>query len=210
MSFDIFCIWNCCSRVSNMQWSTWVWSKSQNNVFMSSRKFLKSYFKSHKNQVFVANRDSQALAALNAATGHGIKIPDDMELICMNESKYTSSVRPEISSYVVPTYDLGAISMRLMTKMLKVPELQNPLTGLNFQGTGVLAAPLGAQLHRTSAVEEDMIIGIDSRYALELVRAGEVLVEYDKLIDRQLERAAITAICGFGKICDGAAKVLTV
>ena len=42
------------------------------------------------------------------------------------------------------------------------------------------------------------------------VRKGDVLVEYDKLIDRQLERAAITAICGFGKICDGAAKVLTV
>ena len=39
---------------------------------------------------------------------------------------------------------------------------------------------------------------------------AEVLVEYDKLIDRQLERAAITAICGFGKICDGAAKVLSV
>ena len=37
----------------------------------------------------------------------------------MNESKYTSSVRPEISSFVVPSYDLGAISMRLMTKMLK-------------------------------------------------------------------------------------------
>ena len=55
-----------------------------------------------------------------------------------------------------------------------------------------------------------MIIGIDKRYALELVRAGEVLVEYDKLIDRQLERAAITAICGFGKICDGAVKVLNV
>ena len=102
------------------------------------------------------------------------------------------------------------LSSGMMTRMLKVPELQNPLTGLNFQGTGVMAAPLGAQLHRTSAVEEDMIIGIDSRYALELVRAGDVLVEYDKLIDRQLERAAITAICGFGKICDGAAKVLRV
>ena len=98
----------------------------------------------------------------------------------------------------------------MMTRMLKIPELQNPLTGLNFQGTGILATPLGAQLHRTSAVDDDTIIGIDSRYALELVRAGDVLVEYDKLIDRQLERAAITAICGFGKICDGAAKVLTV
>ena len=97
-----------------------------------------------------------------------------------------------------------------MTKMLKIPELQNPLTGLNFQGTGVLSTPLGAQLHRTGCVDDGTIIGIDSRYALELVRAGDVLVEYDKLIDRQLERAAITSISGFGKICDGAVKVLNV
>ena len=98
----------------------------------------------------------------------------------------------------------------MMTKLLKIPELQNPLTGLNFQGTGKLTTPLGAQVHRTGCVEDNMIVGIDSRYALELVRAGDVLVEYDKLIDRQLERAAITAISGFGKICDGAVKVLKV
>ena len=97
-----------------------------------------------------------------------------------------------------------------MTKMLKIPELQNPLTGLNFQGTGKLSTPLGAQLHRTGAVADGTVIGLDSRYALELVRAGDVLVEYDKLIDRQLERAAITSISGFGKICDGAAAVLKV
>ena len=97
-----------------------------------------------------------------------------------------------------------------MTKLLKIPELQNPMTGLNFQGTGKLTTPLGAQLHRTSAVADGKIIGLDNRYALELVRAGDVLVEYDKLIDRQLERAAITSISGFGKICDGAAAVLNV
>ena len=97
-----------------------------------------------------------------------------------------------------------------MTKMLKIPELQNPMTGLNFQGTGKLSTPLGAALHRTGAVADDMIIGLDNRYALELVRAGDVLVEYDKLIDRQMERAAITSISGFGKICDGAAAVLNV
>ena len=101
-------------------------------------------------------------------------------------------------------------STSTMTKLLKIPELQNPLTGLNFQGTGKLSTPLGAQLHRTGAVEDGMIIGLDNRYALELVRAGDVLVEYDKLIDRQLERAAITSISGFGKICDGAAAVLKV
>ena len=97
-----------------------------------------------------------------------------------------------------------------MTRMLKIPEFQNPLTGLNFQGTGKLTTPLGAQLLRTNAVEEDLIIGLDNRYALEQVRAGDVLVEYDKLIDQQLERAAISTISGFAKICDGAACALYV
>ena len=101
-------------------------------------------------------------------------------------------------------------STNTMTKMLKIPELQNPQTGLNFQGTGKLTTPLGAQLHRTGAVEDDMIIGLDNRFALEQVRAGDVLVEYDKLIDRQLERAAITTISGFGKICAEATAVLNV
>ncbi len=97
-----------------------------------------------------------------------------------------------------------------MTKLLKIPELQNPLTGINFQGTGKVGTPLGAQLHRTGAVADGVIIGLDSRFALEQVRAGDVLVEYDKLIDRQLERAAITSIAGFGKICTEAAAVLSV
>ena len=99
---------------------------------------------------------------------------------------------------------------KTMTKILKVPELQNPLTGLNFQGTGKLTTPLGAQLCRCNAVDSGVIIGLDNRYALELVRAGDVMVEYDKLIDRQLERAAITTIAGFAKICDGASCVLNV
>ena len=43
-----------------------------------------------------------------------------------------------------------------------------------------------------------------------MVRAGGVNVEYDKLIDRQLERAAITTISGFGKISDEAAKLLVI
>ena len=97
-----------------------------------------------------------------------------------------------------------------MTKMLKIPELQNPVAGLNFQGTGTIGTPLGAKLHRSAALGDGMLIGLDNRYALEHIRCGDVLVEYDKLIDRQLERAAITSISGFGKICTDAAAVLRV
>ena len=85
----------------------------------SSYKFLKSYFKFNKNcKLMIVSRDSQALACLNAARENGIRIPEDMEIICLNESKYTSMVRPKISGYIVPSYDLGAVAMRVMTKML--------------------------------------------------------------------------------------------
>ena len=102
------------------------------------------------------------------------------------------------------------VSGDVMVKLLKMEELQNPLTGLNFQGTGKLTSPLGANLLRTSALEAGELIGLDKRYALEMVKGSEVTVEYDKLIDRQMERAAVTIIAGFAKVFQDAAKVLTV
>ena len=95
-----------------------------------------------------------------------------------------------------------------MLELLRLKEFQNPLTGLNFQGTGTLSTPLGAKLLRTSAMPAGTLIGLDKRYALEQVVGGEVMVEYDKLIDRQLERAAITSISGFAKLFTGASKAM--
>ena len=58
-----------------------------------------------------------------------------MEIICLNDTKYLSMVRPEISAYEVPTYDLGAVAMRLMTKMLKNEEVDDKqkILGYIFQ-----------------------------------------------------------------------------
>ena len=55
---------------------------------------------------------------------------------------------------------------------------------------------------------EKKIIALDKNAALEKVQAGGILTEYDKLIDRQLERCAITAITGFSTIFGDAAKML--
>lgn len=97
-----------------------------------------------------------------------------------------------------------------MARILACEEFQNPLTGLNFQGTGEPGNPLGAKLIRTSAVPGNMIIGLDRGYALEMVQAGDVSVEYDRLIDRQLERAAITSISGFAKLYAEASSTLSI
>ncbi len=102
------------------------------------------------------------------------------------------------------------VSGDVMLQLLKLPEFQNPLTGLNFQGTGKLTTPLGATLLRTSVLPARTAVGLDRRFALEMVRSGDVVVEYDKLIDRQLERAAITTISGFAKVFPKASQVLKV
>ena len=109
-------------------------------------------------------------------------------------------------------YEMNAllVSGDVMVKLLKLAEFQNPLTGLNFQGTGKLTTPLGAALLRTSVLSDGTAIGLDKRFALEMVQGSDVMVEYDKLIDRQLERAAITTVSGFAKIFQDASRVLEV
>ena len=109
-------------------------------------------------------------------------------------------------------YEMNAllVSGDVMVKLLKLSEFQNPLTGLNFQGTGKLTTPLGANLLRTSVLPAGTAIGLDKRFALEMVQGSDVTVEYDKLIDRQLERAAVTTISGFAKVFKDASRVLEV
>ena len=109
-------------------------------------------------------------------------------------------------------YELNTViaTPELMAEMLNMEQFRDAAAGLNFHGKGEMITPLGAKLLKSSAVESGKIIGLDKTAALEMVKAGEVMTEYDKLIDRQLERAVISCTAGFAKIFDGASKVLAV
>lgn len=87
--------------------------------YRSSYEYLKDYFKHHQHELIITYRDSQAMAVLNTAKETGIAIPDAMELVCVLDSKYNAMARPQISGFKIPDYDLGAVSMRIMTKMLQ-------------------------------------------------------------------------------------------
>jgi len=95
------------------------------NITRSTYKFLRTYFKNHRHSLILANRDSQAMAALNAACENNISVPNDMEIVCMSDSKFCSMCRPEISAFTIPTYDIGAIAMRVLTKILKGEEVED-------------------------------------------------------------------------------------
>lgn len=99
-------------------------------------------------------------------------------------------------------------SPSMMRDLLALEEFRDAVAGLNFQGTGKMITPFGADLIKNSVIPEGYLVGLDQSCALEMVQAGEITTDFDKLIDRQLERAAITCIAGFSRIVEGCAKEL--
>lgn len=116
--------------------------------------------------------------------------------------KLWSSMSPyELNTILAPTAE--------MQKILALSQMQDSNAGLDFQGTGKMITPMGATLLHAPEMTGGKIIGLDKNCALEMVQAGGVVTDYDKLIDRQLERAAITCTAGFSKIFTEAAKALS-
>ena len=108
-------------------------------------------------------------------------------------------------------YDMNTLiaSPDVTAKLLTMPEFRDAPAGLNFHGKGTMITPLGAQLIKSNDISSK-IIALDKNCALEMVTAGGVHTDFDRLIDRQLERAAITQISGFAKIFADASKVMNI
>lgn len=106
-------------------------------------------------------------------------------------------------------YEMNTLiaSPDIMAKLLSMPEFRDAPAGLNFHGSGTMITPLGAKLIKSTDLNKK-IVALDKNYALEMVTAGGVQTDFDRLIDRQLERAAITQISGFAKIFADSAKVM--
>ena len=95
-----------------------------------------------------------------------------------------------------------------MSTILKLSEFRDAVAGLNFHGTGSMITPFGANLVKAKCMAgQDLILGLDKNYAVEKVQAGDIITDFDKLIDRQLERATVSCIAGFSPIFEGASQL---
>lgn len=108
-------------------------------------------------------------------------------------------------------YEMNTLiaSPDVTAKLLNMAEFRDAAAGLNFHGKGTMITPLGAKLLKSADINSK-VVAIDKNCALEMVTAGGVQTDFDRLIDRQLERAAITQISGFAKIFADASKVMNI
>ncbi len=72
----------------------------------------------------VVTDDEVAVGILNTLTDSGVKVPEDFELVTSNNSLLTEIARPQVSSITQPLYDVGAVSMRLLTKLMNKEEME--------------------------------------------------------------------------------------
>ncbi|MBE6862256.1 MAG: hypothetical protein E7497_05080 [Ruminococcus sp.] len=84
------------------------------------------------------------------------------------------------------------------------------LCDISADEKGRIMLPFGSELVKTSAADDNRIIGIDRSFALEFITGTGLVMETDKLIDRQLDQITVSITCGFRKLTPDAVKVLTV
>ena len=75
---------------------------------------------------------------------------------------------------------------------------------------GKIYLPFGAKMITSSKMDDFTIIGFDKDFTLEFVASTDVVLETDKLIDRQLDQIGISICAGFKKIFSDAVKVLSI
>ena len=134
----------------------------------------------------------------------GVQIKDAVDVLLNGDGSKpgVTALWAKLAPYQLNTVAAGTAAIQ---KLLNIPEFKDAQAGMNFQGTGRLCTPLGAKLIHVPGMAEDKILVLDKNCALEMIQSGEVRTDVDRLIDRQLERAAISVICGFARIFEDAA-----
>lgn len=75
--------------------------------------------------IFAAN-NVIALGAIDALRAHGLRVPQDMALVCFDDLPNSSRLFPFLTVAVQPAYDLGANAAQLLLSRLESDELPPP------------------------------------------------------------------------------------
>lgn len=77
----------------------------------------------NKPTAIIVGADEMSLGIVHAAQDKGLNVPNDFEVISFDNTRLTLMVRPQISTVVQPLYDIGAVAMRLLTKLMNKEEV---------------------------------------------------------------------------------------
>lgn len=80
----------------------------------------------------VCSSDEIAIGIMDSMIDSGIKVPDDVSVVGFGNIREGKFVRPELTTIGEPYYDVGAVGMRMLIKMIKGDKTQQGLMELPF------------------------------------------------------------------------------
>ncbi len=77
------------------------------------------YLKVSKPDVVLAVRDSMGISMMNIAMKQGIKVPEEMQVIGFQNTRYSILCNPKLTCIDTPIYEIGNIAMSKLTDEMK-------------------------------------------------------------------------------------------
>lgn len=81
----------------------------------------------------IVTRDISSVGILNSAMDAGKKIPEDLEIVTASATQLASVVRPALTTIKQPLYDMGAVAMRMLTKLMNNEEVDETHIELPYE-----------------------------------------------------------------------------
>lgn len=91
--------------------------------YEESYPYFLEYFKTNRPKVVITGYDKEGVAVINAARANGIKVPEELEVIGMMNTSYGIMCNPTLTTINIPVYNMGAIALALLTKILNNEEI---------------------------------------------------------------------------------------
>lgn len=82
-------------------------------------KHFQEFFQDKHVDAALSVRDSIAISFMNIMLDRGFKVPEDISVIGFQNTKYAILSRPNLTCIDTPVYDIGAVAMRLLTKLMQ-------------------------------------------------------------------------------------------
>ena len=74
----------------------------------------------NESEAVITMYDEVSLAIMQQALDLGVSIPGDLQILSLENTKLINMTRPKISAVFQPIFDIGAVSMRVLTKVIDI------------------------------------------------------------------------------------------
>ena len=95
-------------------------------VLEQNEKDFTEYLDKNSTEVVLAVRDSMAISFMNLAQKRGIKVPEELQVIGFQNTRYAQLSYPKLTCVDMPIYEIGNVAMSELTKLMQEDVEQKP------------------------------------------------------------------------------------